>query len=1066
MGKKLSLLFLCLFAVIGSTLAQITVKGLVLSSEDNEPIIGASVKLVGSEVGVITNAEGKFTLNVDNKNAHLEISYIGMTTKKVKASEKLKVFLTPDSKQIDELLVVAYGKQKKESFTGSAGVVDNKTLDKRVVADVSNALAGTVSGVQIYNNASGAPGNGVRIRIRGIGSMSSSNAPLIILDGVPYDGNLSMINPNDVASMTVLKDAAANAIYGSRGANGVILITTKAGKSEEAVVSLDAKWGSNSRLVPQYDVITDPAQYVQTQFKSMYNGVIYAKGTPEEAYASANKNLWDKANGGLGYQIFTMPQGENFILPNLTINPNAKLGYSDGKFFYTPDNYYDEAFKNSFRQEYNISISGKSNKLQYYASAGYLDDNGITAKSFFKRYSTRINANYQAKKWLRVGTNLYYANTNNKALSGQNSSSGKNAAGNAFYLANNIAPIYPLYVRNADGSIMINKATGHYVYDNGANTNFSRPNFSGNAIRDIYYNNANQDRDQLTTKLYAQITPIKNLMLTANISANYEGIRTNQLDSPFGSGISSDGAVSVNSFRNLGINNQYLAQYSISLGKHNLDALVGYEQYKFTTKFLYGTNNHLYSPFIGELDNAVSPPVTRPSSSVDKYMSEGVLSRIQYDYNGKYFASASFRRDASSVFAKENRWGSFGSVGGAWLITKEDFMKDIRFLNLLKLKVSWGKQGNDALINPVTGNRQYYAYQDFYSPSYSDGQYSLVMTYKGNKELTWETSYAFNTGLDFALLNNRISGNVEFFSRKTIDLIYNKPIPPSLGIVTGSIPTNIGSILNSGIELNLNATIIKTNDLEWNVNFNLTHYKNKILALSPELEKDGLKGSSSIRRIGGSLFQSYLKVSMVDHTDGKMKYYKDPDHNIYELTENPDLAVQSDLGDIMPKAYGGFGTNLTYKGLDFTAMFSYQLGGKIYDRQYQVYMHNGTGAFTGTNWHKDILKAWTPNNKLSNIPRLNMNELRHISEFNSYFLISSNYLSINNITIGYTIPKQWLHKIGLTKCRLYFSADNLAVFSKRKGLDPRYSYGTSGSDGSTSDYPAMRTLTAGLQVSF
>lgn len=1066
MRRRLTLIFLSLFALVSATLAQTTVKGLVLSSEENEPVIGASVKVVGSDKGVITGTDGTFTLSVSDLKERLEVSYIGMITKVVKASHSLKVILDPDHKQIEEVIVVAYGKQKKEAFTGAAGVVGSETLNKRVVSNASNALAGNVAGVQMYST-NGAPGADPIIRVRGIGSISSSNKPLIVLDGVPYDGEISSINPSDIASMTVLKDAASNAIYGARGANGVVLITTKNGNTGDAKISFDAKWGTNSRLIPQYDVIKDPGQYVQTHFKSLYNSQLYAGKSAADAYAYATATLFDADSGGLGYPIYTLPRGENLIKEDFSINPNAKLGYSDGTYYYTPDDWYNAAFKSSFRQEYNASVSGKNDRLQYYAGVGYLGDTGLIANSEFKRYSSRVNVDYQAKRWLRVGTNLAYAYTNTRLVAGQDSETGYTSAGNVFYISNNIGPVYPLFVRNADGTIKRNSATGNPVYDSGNNTGYSRGNFAGNAVRDVLYNTGNSDRDVLTSKLYAQVTPIDDLVLTANIAANLMNQRKNTLGSMFGSASTEDGFVSVVATRALGVNNQYMAEYSKVIGNHSFSALLGYEKYHYTYKALGANNDHLYNPFIGELNNAANSPQNRPESYVDEYMSQGVFSRLQYDYEGKYFASASFRRDASSVFHKDHRWGNFGSIGAAWLITKEPFMQSLTWLNSLKLKASWGKQGNDALLNPTTGKRQYYAYQDFYAPSYSNGNYSLVMTYKGNKDLTWETSYSFNTGLEFSVLNNRITGSVDFFSRKTVDLIYNKPVPPSSGIVTGSIPTNIGSVLNTGIELDLNGVILKGHDLLWTANLNLTHYKNKILSLSPELEAlGGQKGSNFIRKVGGSLANAYLRQYVgVDQNTGEARYYKDPDKGDFTAASSYNAAERTDLGDLLPKLYGGFGTRLEFKGFDFAAMFSYQLGGRIYDDGYASFMHTGSGSRVGTNWHKDILNAWTPENRNTNIPRLSAGD-NVTNSASSRFLVSSDYLSINNLTLGYTLPKNWLSKIGLQAARVYMACDNLAVLSARKGLDPRYSYNASGSVGASSDYPAMRTVTAGVQVTF
>ena len=336
-----------------------------------------------------------------------------MQAQEVAIKPHLKITLKPDAKQLDEIIVVAYGTAKKSAFTGSASTIKADKLEERIVSNITNALSGQVAGIQTVN-ANGAPGASATVRIRGIGSMSSSNAPLYVVDGVPYDGDMSSINPQDIESLSVLKDAAANSIYGARGANGVILITTKSAKTEKAKVTFDAKWGSNSRMVPQYDVI-GTAEYYETQYKTLYNSKIYTGSSKAEAYNYADKTLLDAKNGGLGYLVYTVPDGEKLIGNNFKLNPNAKLGYSDGKYYYTPDDWYDEVFSSNFRQEYNVNISGRSDKLNYYASVGYLNDSGIIQNSAYKRYTGRAKVDYQAKEWLKVGTNIAYTYSDSQA---------------------------------------------------------------------------------------------------------------------------------------------------------------------------------------------------------------------------------------------------------------------------------------------------------------------------------------------------------------------------------------------------------------------------------------------------------------------------------------------------------------------------------------------------------------------------------------------------------------------------------------------------------------------------
>lgn len=1066
------LLAACLFSAASWASAQVRVTGTVVSAEDGQPVVGASVIVPGTKVGVVTDINGKFTLQVPEGHKNIRVSSIGMEPQEIAAKENVKITLQGNAKALDEVMVVAYGQQKKSAFTGSAGVISSDKLEERVVSNVTNALAGQVAGVQGIST-NGQPGESATIRIRGVGSMSSSNDPLYVVDGVPFDGDIASINPSDIASMTVLKDAASNAIYGARGANGVILITTKQGKTKDAQVTFDAKWGSNSRAIPNYDVITDPGEYYETMFKALYNSQAYAGASAADAYAYANKTLFDAKNGGLGYQVYTVPKGENLIGTNFKLNPNAKLGYSDGTYYYTPDNWYDEIFGNSFRQEYNASVSGRSEKINYYASVGYLNDTGLIQNSAFKRYTGRANIDYQAKKWLKIGTNMSYAYTDMQAPDTQTSDDW-GSSGNLFFIVNSIAPIYPMYVRNTDGSIKIDPNTGYKIYDAGSTTNFSRPSFSGSAPRDIEYNRNHTYSDVFNGKWYAQITPVTGLTLTANIAAGVQNSRHNDYSSAFGASVSTDGAVYVSNERIFTVNNQYLANYSHTFANvHNVDVLAGYEQYRLKDQVLYGQNDHMYDPFIGELGNAVGADNKILNSYTDNYMTEGILSRVQYNYDNKYFLSASYRRDASSRFAKEHRWGNFGSVGAAWLLSKENFMQGISWVDMLKFKISWGKQGNDHLLRVYNGKpmENYYAYKDQYTPSYSNGNYSLVLNYKGNKDLTWESSYSFNTGFDFELFKGRLNGTIEYFSRKTTDLLYNKPVPISSGISTGSVPENIGSIMNRGVELDLNGVLVDTHDFKWSLNFNLTHYKNTIQSLSPELEaQGGQKGSYYIYRIGGSLYESYLKqFAGVDPDTGLALYYVDPDNGDYTTTSDYASAKQADMGDNLPKVYGGFGTTLNFFGFDFSAMFSYQLGGQYYDGTYQSFMHNGNGGMQGTNWSKDIRNAWTPENRDTNVPRLDA-AINSYQIDSSRFLVSSDYLSINNITLGYTVPKTLLKTLGIAALRVYVTADNLAVISARKGLDPRQSMGlgssTYGSGASQSAYSPMRTIAGGITLTF
>ena len=1062
--KRIALFLTCLFAVASLATAQTKVTGTVISVEDGEPIPGASVLIEGTKTGVVTDANGKFALTVPADAKRLEISCAGMIKQLVRVKPVINIELQTDNKALDEVMVVAYGTATRSSFTGSASVVGADKIEKQVATNVTAALAGTTPGLQYIATNGDPASNSPTLRIRGIGSINASNSPLVVVDGVAYDGPLSAINPQDVESMTVLKDASAAAIYGARGANGVVLITTKKGqKGGKAEVKFDAKWGSNSRLIPNYDVVESPGQYYEQVFKRLYNTNITSGYDAAYAYQNANARLYDAQNGGVGYQIFTLPEGQNLIGTNMKLNPNAKLGYSDGQYYYRPDDWYDEAFHNSFRQEYNFSVSGSADRISLYASGGFLQDGGVVNNSEMKRYTGRLNADYRATDWMRLSANMNYAHTDAQQPSYD---TGWGNAGNLFYVTNTIAPIYPLYVRDADGNIMRNG--GRTVYD--ANqTNFKRAGTVGNAVRDNEYDSDRTYRDAFTGDWSLAITPVKGLTITGDLGVTASNVRNNALYSVYGSASTTDGYVSVGQGRTFSVNSQLLANYKTDFGgtKHNLDVLLGYEQHKYKYQSISGSNSHLYSPFIGELNNALSKTDREVGSYTDNHMVEGYFARLQYDYAGKYFVNGSFRRDASSRFAPGHRWGNFGAAGVAWLMNKEKFLKDVSWIDMLKFKASYGLQGNEGLGN-------YHVYTDMYSTSYNEdtGEYSNSLSQKGNEELTWEKSHALNVGFDFDLFKSRLSGTIEYFVRKTTDMLFYKDFPLSAGYGSNiQLPVNVGSVMNHGIEIDLEGVLVRTQDYKLTLNANLAHYKNKILSLDPQYKEEGIKYSNSILREGGSVYQTYMyKYAGVDPETGSALYYKDNADGTIGTTTDATAATRYECGTSLPKVYGGFGLTFEFKGFDLSAGFSYQLGGQIYDGEYQNLMW--TQNNTGQNMHKDLLNAWTASNAQTDIPRWDNTGWGNLSQSAcDFFLTKSNYLSLNNAQFGYTLPKSVLKKLRLSNLRVYVAGENLFVLSCRKGLDPRISTSigtmTSGSGIISSGYySAMRTVTGGITVNF
>ena len=1070
MKRKLMLLMTYLFIGIGLVNAQISkVTGHVTSEEDGLPVVGASILVKGTAVGTVTDIDGNFTLtNVPSSAKTLLISFIGLQSQEVAVKPVVKVVLKSDAEVLDEVVVTAYGTSTKGSFTGSASVMKADKIEKRQVSNVSNALAGAVAGVQILSN-NGQPGESAKVRIRGVGSINAGTDPLYVVDGVPYDGDLSSINSADIESMTVLKDAASTALYGARGANGIIMITTKKGTSGKARVNFDAKWGVNSRAVKNYDVMTSPKNYMEKAYEAIYNGYTQINGYPADiAHVQANKTLLSNSGGGVGYPVYTVPAGQLLIGSNGMLNPNATLGYMTkyGNWL-TPDNWEDEMFQNKLRQEYNINVAGGNDKSTFYMAFGYLDDQGVIEGSGFTRFSGRLKGDYKVTDWLKVGANVNYINSESR-YPGDQDSDHTASSGNAFYIANNIAPIYPMYVRGEDKQIMT--LTGRPVYDYGDGK--SVPGYSrafmqiANPAGDLVYNKTNYMRDVFNTNWFAELTPIKGLTVSARFGLNVDNTRLNLLNNPYmGQSAEYNGEVVQAAMRTYGLDQQYVANYNFTLQDiHHFDITAGYDGYTYEYTELSGQGQNLYDPESEFVSNTIDKK--NATGFKQTYATEGFFGRVNYSYDDKYFGNVSYRRDASSRFSPDNRWGDFWAASVAWMITREEFMKNVTWVNMLKLKASFGQQGNDDLLLPAgkyIGNihleKNFYPWMDQYSVMGANGIFSDGTLFaKGNKDITWETSTSYNVGLEFALFNNRLNGSAEYFARKSSDMLYNKPIAGSMGYTY--IPMNVGSMTNSGFELDLSYQIFNRKNFSWDVNFNATFVKNKINELHPDLKGQLIDGSS-IYEEGESMYRMYLvKYAGVDEKTGEALYWaKDKDGKEY-ATANYSLAQTNKAGtdNLMPKVYGGFGTSIEAYGFDASIQLSYQLGGQIYDSGYRFMM---AGKGEGQNWHKDIYNAWTPANTKTDVPRLNAQD-SFTNALSDRWLISSNYLSINNITVGYTLPSNLVKKMFIEKLRVYFTADNVGLIAKRKGLDPRQSYTTS----TNSLYSPIRTISGGISLTF
>lgn len=992
-----------------------------------------------------------------------------MESQTVTIKPNLKVVLRTNSEMLDEVMVVAFGTAKKSAFTGSATVVDSEKLEQSQVTSVTNALAGAVPGVTLTSN-NGAPGSTSSIKIRGFSSINAGNDPLIIIDGAPYSGDLSNLNPSDVESMTVLKDAASNALYGARGANGVVIITTKkANQKGDAVVTFDAKWGANTRALQHYDVITDPGQYYEMHYGAMKNYYMNVMGMSDQAaWKEANKNLFG-SNGGLGYNVYTVPQGQYLIGQNGKLNPNATLGnvvsYKGEEYLLMPDDWENIGTRTGLRQEYNFSVSAANDKSSFYVSLGYLGNEGITEGSDLKRLTARLKADYQAKPWMKIGGNMSYARFDSNSL-GNNGSSSSTA--NIWAFTTQLAPIYPAYIRNADGSIKVD-GNGFQMmdYGSGVNAGMIRPWISdANPIMDNKLNTQNAEGNAMTGNGFIDITPLPGLKVTLNGTFNLDETRFTYVYNPYyGQFDSTGGTVSKSHQRTYDYNLQQLISYTNSFGSNNFDILIGHEYYDYRLYYLGASKSNMFSQDNKELSGAVIDGQAA-SSYKERRNNEGFFGRLQYNYDERIFGSASIRRDASSRFAPDHRWGTFWSVGAAWLMNKESWF-DLGWVQELKLKASLGSQGNDNIGD--------YRYTDVFNIINSGGNIGTSFNSKGTEDITWETNTNFNVGAEFQLWN-RLTGSVEYYMRKTSDMLFAFSVAPSLGY--SSYYDNVGNMVNSGVEIDLGVNIFNTRNFTWDVNLNISTLKNRITMLDPDkkntteytAEGKGYQGYTSGSFFIGedlSMFTWRLKEYAGVNENGESMWYK----NV--LDENGNITGRKATTDYsaadyyvteetsIPKVYGGFGTTLKVYGVDFGINFTYQLGGKQYDGTYAQFMSSPTGT-TGYNFHKDLLNSWTPENTGSDIPRFQLHD-QYSAASSTRFLTNASYLNIQNINVGYTLPASWTKKLAINSLRLYMSAENVFYWSKRKGFDPRQSYDTTTN---ATYYSPMRTISGGVTFQF
>lgn len=1025
--RKLVLFIMAVLAASSWSLAQNRQISGAVADSNGQPISGATVLIEGTSVGTTTNINGEFSISAP-ANGTLSVSFIGYESVQVPIAGKtwISVSLKEDTHAIDDVIVVAYGTAKKESFTGSVAVVKSEELEHRKVANVTKAIDGLAPGVQA-TSGSGQPGSGSTIVIRGFGSINASSTPLYVVDGIPYDGAISAINPDDIASISILKDASASVLYGARGANGVVLINTKKGNSDETVVDLKINVGVSSRAIPRYETV-GAKDFMEMMYSAYYN-----------AYGS---NVLAQMQSILGanemYNPYDVPLAQLFTEEG-KISDKATLRWDE--------DWLDEATNNAaLRQEYGASVSGGNEKTQYMFSLGYLNEDGVLRTTNFERYSGRLSVETQAKPWFAAGMGANFArNTTNS------SQTESGVTSNVFYSAQLMAPIYPVYMRDP--------ATGEYLLDENGKKQFdyggSRPSGQQtdfNSIATLYDDKYEQGSYSLSARTHFDFMGVEDhwtegLKFQLNFGTDYYNSQSMVYYNPFfGNAESVSGRIQKSNLTSLGYTFNQLLSYNRSFGRHNLDLLVGHEYYAYTESSLSGHKTGLPGGGIYELDAAAV--IVGTGSSTDNDRIESYLSRVSYSYDDKYYISGSWRTDGSSRFAPGSRWGNFWSAGASWRISQEEFMKDVDWVDNLTLKFSYGVQGNNSVGS-------YYAYQALYDTSAPNATLpGATLNDVANAELTWESNHNLNTGIE-ARLFNRLDLSFEFYNRKTLDMLLSYPLPISSGF--SGYYRNSGEMRNRGIEFAVTGRIIDRKDMQWSVTWMGATVNNKVLKLTDDGQD--ITSSTQIIREGETLYSYYVSRSAgVDPMTGEKMYWATDDEGHDYITKDLTEAQNNRVvaGSRIPDLYGSLSTAFRWKNLDFSISTNYSIGGVTYDGVYYEFM---SFYYPAQAKHKNLLRAWKKPGDVTDVPRYEIRETPIVSDDK---LIDASYFSIKNITLGYTLPKAWTSKIGFKAARISASVDNLYIFTHLKGMDPQYSL----TGGTSYDYTATRTVSFNLDLKF
>jgi TonB-linked SusC/RagA family outer membrane protein len=986
-----------------------------VSDQSGLPLPGVSIVIKGTTRGTQTDFDGNYTVNA-NVGQTLVYSYIGEKTieRTVGSSNTINVKMEEDAEALEEVVVVAYGKQKGKSIVGSVATVGTDIIGKQQLASVVTSIQGSVPGVNVIS-AGGQPGDNPTIRIRGVSSINADASPLIIVDGAPFNGNLNTISADQVESINVLKDASSTALYGSRGSNGVILITTKRGRFDTPVkVSISSSVGFANQAVKFHDLL-DSDTYMEYSWEALRNSNQYIGG---QDAITAGQDASDDLVTILGYNPYGIP---NPVDASGNLVSSTKLWDTD---------WASLLFNNSaLRSENSLSVSGGSDSTTYFFAANYLAQEGSITTSHFDRITVRMNVDTRINQWFNIGLNAFYSSSEQNYPT-QEGTSFQSATQWVF----TIPSIYPVYRRDDAGQLILD-SSGAPIYDYGNNpgqiVNGIRPDFGGeNAVGALYNYDVLNNRDNFTANTYAQINFTENLSFKTNLAyEKYLLDSFSYVNSEVGYAAGVGGRVSQDRDITTTTNLINALNYNKNFGDHTIGLDLIQEAYNLKIEGL-GAQGIGFLPDVKVLNGSTSP------ESVSGYLTQERLSsylgRVTYNFKERYYLEGSYRRDGSTRFAEDSRWGNFFSVGGSWIVSGENFLANSDVLSFLKIKASYGELGNNRGIG-------YFPYLQLFQTGWNElDNTGVLLGGVTDPNLTWEKTKSSNFGIEFGFLKNKINATVDYYDKESIDLIYNKPLPPSTG--NSSITTNVGAVRNYGIEISLNTKNIQKENLIWTTGLNFSMDKNEITELTQESFISGTKRWEE----GRSLYEFWIQeYAGVDPDTGYAMWYTDVLDDAGEPTGERETtttyssATRYYIGkSSLPDIIGGFTNYIRVHNFDMNILFNFSLGSYVYDSTYAGLMSGFESP--GNAASPDLAKRWQNPGDITDVP-LFLASNNDFSTTSTRFLFKNDYARLKALNIGYNVPTEPLSNIGVSSLRFYMQADNLLTFQSHKGIDPEQS---------------------------